>query len=121
MKNEILRNLSYGMYAIGVKGKENASACIVNTVFQVTSSPQLIAVSMNHSNYSHDCIIEHGIFTVSVLSEDTPGTVIGALTIGVINNGMNLMNVPYFYQMVVKGLVILVAVYFDVRNKRKRS
>ena len=48
-------------------------------------------------------------------------TVIGALTIGVINNGMNLMNVPYFYQMVVKGLVILVAVYFDVRNKRKRS
>ena len=39
MKNEILRNLSYGMYAIGVKGKENASACIVNTVFQVTSSP----------------------------------------------------------------------------------
>jgi flavin reductase (DIM6/NTAB) family NADH-FMN oxidoreductase RutF/rubredoxin len=79
MKNEILRNLSYGMYAIGVKGKENASACIVNTVFQVTSSPQLIAVSMNHNNYSHDCIVEHGMFTVSVLSEDTPGTVIGAL------------------------------------------
>lgn len=49
------------------------------------------------------------------------GTMIGALTIGVINNGMNLMNVPYFYQMVVKGLVILVAVYVDVRNKRKRS
>ena len=49
------------------------------------------------------------------------GTMIGALTIGVINNGMNLMNVPYFYQMVVKGLVILVAVYADVRNKRKRG
>jgi ribose transport system permease protein len=49
------------------------------------------------------------------------GTMIGALTIGVINNGMNLMNVPYFYQMVVKGMVILVAVYVDVRNKRKRG
>lgn len=49
------------------------------------------------------------------------GTMIGALTIGVINNGMNLMNVPYFYQMVVKGLVILIAVYFDIRNKRKHS
>jgi ribose transport system permease protein len=49
------------------------------------------------------------------------GTMIGALTIGVINNGMNLMNVPYFYQMVVKGLVILIAVYVDVRNKKKRS
>ncbi|VEI76387.1 Ribose transport system permease protein rbsC [Serratia fonticola] len=49
------------------------------------------------------------------------GTMIGALTIGVINNGMNLMNVPYFYQMVVKGLVILIAVYVDVRNKKKRG
>lgn len=49
------------------------------------------------------------------------GTMIGALTIGVINNGMNLMNVPYFYQMVVKGLVILIAVYIDVKNKKKRG
>lgn len=49
------------------------------------------------------------------------GTMIGALIIGVINNGMNLMNVPYFYQMVVKGLVILIAVYVDVRNKKKRG
>ncbi|EOB5442420.1 ABC transporter permease [Yersinia enterocolitica] len=49
------------------------------------------------------------------------GTLIGALIIGVINNGMNLMNVPYFYQMVVKGMVILIAVYVDVRNKKKRG
>jgi len=49
------------------------------------------------------------------------GTLIGALIIGVINNGMNLMNVPYFYQMMVKGMVILIAVYVDVRNKKKRG
>lgn len=48
------------------------------------------------------------------------GTMIGALIIGVINNGMNLMNIPYFYQLVVKGLVILLAVYIDVRNKKNR-
>ncbi|MEH6854820.1 ribose ABC transporter permease [Priestia megaterium] len=47
------------------------------------------------------------------------GTFIGAMIIGVINNGMNLMNVPYFYQLIVKGLVILVAVYVDVRNKKR--
>lgn len=47
------------------------------------------------------------------------GTLIGAIIIGVINNGMNLMNVPYFYQLIVKGLVILVAVYVDVRNKNR--
>ncbi|MFR1215430.1 MAG: flavin reductase, partial [Acutalibacteraceae bacterium] len=55
----ILRNLSYGMYAIGVKGKERPSACIVNTVVQITSqNPPIIAVSMNHYNYSHQCIEE---------------------------------------------------------------
>jgi ribose transport system ATP-binding protein len=49
------------------------------------------------------------------------GTLIGALTIGVINNGMNLLSVPYFYQLIVKGMVILVAVYVDVLNKKRRA
>ena len=49
------------------------------------------------------------------------GTLIGALIIGVINNGMNLMSVPYFYQLIVKGVVILVAVCIDVQAKRRRS
>ena len=79
MNSAIFRSLSYGVYAVGVKGEENPSACIVNTVFQITSSPKMIAVSMHHNNYSHECILKHGIFTVSILSEDTPGTVIGAL------------------------------------------
>ena len=53
MNSMILRNLSYGMYAIGVKGKERPSACIVNTVVQITSQhPPIIAVSMNHYNYT---------------------------------------------------------------------
>ena len=80
MDQAVLRNLSYGMYAIGVKGDKEPSACIVNTVIQVTSdAPSIIAVSMNHDNYSHECIKKYGIFTVSVLSEETSGTVIGAL------------------------------------------
>ncbi|MBP1849336.1 ABC transporter permease [Rhizobium halophytocola] len=49
------------------------------------------------------------------------GTVIGALIIGVMNNGMNMLSVPYFYQLIVKGLVILVAVWLDVRSKRTAS
>jgi ribose transport system permease protein len=49
------------------------------------------------------------------------GTLIGALIIGVINNGMNLMSVPYFYQLIVKGLVILVAVCIDVQNKKRKG
>lgn len=79
MKQDILRTLSYGMYAIGVRGEERPSACIVNTVFQITSSPAIIAVSINHDNYTNQCVRDTGLFTVSVLSEDTSGTVIGAL------------------------------------------
>lgn len=80
MKPAILTNLSYGMYAIGVKDHLRASACIVNTVMQVANSkPPLVAVSINRSNYSYKCIEKYGIFSISVLSEQTPGTVIGAL------------------------------------------
>jgi ribose transport system permease protein len=49
------------------------------------------------------------------------GTLIGALIIGVLNNGMNMLSVPYFYQLIVKGLVILIAVYLDVRSKRAKA
>jgi ribose transport system permease protein len=49
------------------------------------------------------------------------GTLMGALVIGVINNGMNMLSVPYFYQLIVKGLVILVAIWLDIRNKRVRA
>lgn len=45
------------------------------------------------------------------------GTVIGALIIGVLNNGLNLMNVSPFYQSIVKGIVILVAVLIDKKSK----
>lgn len=47
------------------------------------------------------------------------GTFIGALIMGVINNGMNLVGMPYFYQQIVKGLIIIVAVFIDVRNKER--
>lgn len=48
------------------------------------------------------------------------GTIIGALIIGFLNNGLNLLNVNSFWQYVVKGLVILLAVFVDfLRNKNK--
>ena len=41
------------------------------------------------------------------------GTLVGALIIGVLNNGMNLIGVSSFFQLVVKGVVILLAVLLD--------
>lgn len=47
------------------------------------------------------------------------GTVIGVLIIGVLNNGMNLLKINSYWQYVVKGIVILGAVYIDFLKKRR--
>nr|WP_319215203.1 ribose ABC transporter permease [uncultured Trichococcus sp.] len=46
------------------------------------------------------------------------GTLIGALIIGTLNNGLNLLGVSSFYQQVVKGVVIIIAVLLDRKNKK---
>lgn len=50
-----------------------------------------------------------------------PGVIIGAVLMGVINLGMSIMGVDANYQKVVKGLVLLVAVIFDVVSKRQKN
>ncbi|MFM9697457.1 multiple monosaccharide ABC transporter permease [Streptomyces europaeiscabiei] len=47
------------------------------------------------------------------------GAIIGGVVLGVLNNGMNLLNVGSDWQQVIKGLALLAAVGFDVWNKRK--
>jgi inositol transport system permease protein len=46
------------------------------------------------------------------------GTVLGAILIGVINNGLDLANVPSYYQQIVKGAIIVTAVALDGRRRR---
>jgi ribose transport system permease protein len=46
------------------------------------------------------------------------GTLVGALLIGVLNNGLNLLGVSSFYQQVIKGVVILLAVLIDRGGKK---
>ncbi|MGH1524054.1 multiple monosaccharide ABC transporter permease [Leifsonia sp. L25] len=48
-----------------------------------------------------------------------PGAIIGGLIIGVLNNGMSILGVDSDYQQLIKGLVLLAAVAFDVFNKRR--
>ena len=50
-----------------------------------------------------------------------PGVVIGATLMGVINQGMSIMGMDVNYQKVVKGLVLLIAVAFDVLSKREKK
>ena len=92
MYDKILTSLSYGICAVGVKGATAPNACIVNAVIQISSYPMTVAVSINHSNYTNECIKQSGQFSVSVLSENTSGAVIGALGFNSGRDGNKLAN-----------------------------
>jgi putative multiple sugar transport system permease protein len=49
------------------------------------------------------------------------GAVVGAFIMGVMNNGMSILGIGIDYQQVIKGLVLLAAVFFDVYNKNKQG
>ena len=79
IKAKVLRNLSYGLYLIGVMDGERPCGCIVNTVFQVTSENPIFAISMNKNNYTWELLEREGRFAVSILSEKTRKEVIQKL------------------------------------------
>ena len=65
------------------------------------------------------CVIGGTSFTGGVST--IPGTMVGIIIIGVIYNGMNLLGVSSFYQMAVKGLLIISAVMLDMVMNKKRK
>ena len=69
MNNKAMHRLSYGLFVLTAKEGEKDNGCIVNTVIQVTTEPNCIAVAVNKKNYTHDMIERTGMFNVSVLTE----------------------------------------------------
>lgn len=72
MDPRALHKISYGMYIISSQKGTAFNGQIANTVFQITSEPPTIAVSINKQNLTHDYILESGLLTVSILSEQAP-------------------------------------------------
>lgn len=48
------------------------------------------------------------------------GTVVGAFILGILSNGLNLMGVQSFYQQVIKGVVLILAIMLDLLTKQRR-
>ena len=95
-KEKLLCNLSYGLYQIGVMDGQRPTGCIVNTVSQITSNePVMIAVSVNKNNYTYGIIDKTKRFGVSVLSEQTPASVIGALGYASVKDTDKFANIDY--------------------------
>ncbi len=77
MNLQALHKLSYGLYVVCSRKGERLNGQIANTVFQITSEPPTIAVSINKTNLTHEFIKESKVFTASILRRDTPLSFIG--------------------------------------------
>ena len=73
-KNDLsaLFKIGYGLYVVTANDGKRDNGLIVNTVTQVTNTPNRIAVTINKENYSHHVIKQTGIMNVNCLSTDAP-------------------------------------------------
>jgi flavin reductase (DIM6/NTAB) family NADH-FMN oxidoreductase RutF len=77
MNLKALQKLGYGLYIIGSRKGGRINGQVANTVFQITSEPPTVAVSINKNNLTHEFIMDSRVFTASVLCEATPLPFIG--------------------------------------------
>jgi len=77
MNRKALHKISYGLYVVTSRKSDNFNGQIANTVFQVTSEPATIAISINKQNLTHEFIRESNVFAVSVLSKNAPLKFVG--------------------------------------------
>ncbi len=73
-KNDLnaLFNIGYGLYVVTSNDGKKDNGLIVNTVTQVTNSPNRIAVAINKENYSHHIIKQTGKMNINCLTTDAP-------------------------------------------------
>lgn len=77
-KNDLtaLFNIGYGLYVVTSNDGKKDNGLIVNTVTQVTNTPNRVAVTINKDNYSHHVIKQTGKMNVNCISQEAPFEVI---------------------------------------------
>lgn len=77
MNKEGFFKISYGMYIISSKIDSKLNGQIANTVFQVTSEPSQIAISINKLNLTHEFLLSSKLLAISILSQKATMQFIG--------------------------------------------
>ena len=137
----VLRKTVFGRYVYAVGGNPVASEisginvkrtsiiCYIMSGF-TTALGGIVLASMTQqassslgSGYTNDVITAGVIGGVSLLGGEgtVPGAIFGAVLMGLLNNGLNLMSVPSTHAGLVKGLVIIIAVAFDAMQHADQS
>ena len=77
MNKSAFWKLSYGVYVVSTWDNGRPTGCTANSAMQITSEPATIAISINHDNYTNQCIQESGKFAISILGEHSAPSIIG--------------------------------------------
>jgi ribose/xylose/arabinose/galactoside ABC-type transport system permease subunit len=135
----LLANMRFGRYVYAVGGNENAALASGVPVRSVKMAAYTLCgalaglagvvlasrITTGQPNagigYELDAIAAAVIGGTSLNggAGGVGGTILGALLMGVINNGLDLLNVSSYYQQLVKGLIIVGAVWLDTRHRRE--
>ena len=102
MKVYILSGILAGIAGIVLASRTNSGQPAVGTAYETDAIAAAVIGGTSMTG---------GIGTV-------PGTLIGILIIGTLNNGLNLLDVSSYWQQIIKGLIILGAVCFDIMSKK---
>lgn len=137
----ILSKTSFGRHVYAVGGNENAAiasginsksviikAFILDGIF-IAIAGIVFASRMNSGQPGAGVGYEFSAITAVIVGGTSlaggvgtiPGTVIGALIVGIINNIQTLLGVHTYWQQIVQGLIILMAVIIDIVSKRSAS
>ena len=137
----VLRKTVFGRYVYAVGGNETAAAISgINTrrsaimCYMISGLTTVLggivlasmtqqASSSTGAGYTNDVITAGVIGGVSLLGGEgtVTGAIFGAVLMGLLNNGLNLLSVPSTHAGLVKGLVIIVAVAFDAMQHADQS
>lgn len=132
----LLKHTKFGKYTYAIGGNENAAVVsgvnidkykiLIYTYAGMLSGLAGVVLSSRISSgqpglgqsYELDAIASAVIGGTSLSGGigTIPGTIVGALIIGVMNNGLTLLNVQAYTQLIVKGVIIVGAVILDVRK-----
>jgi inositol transport system permease protein len=137
----LLNKTRYGRYLYAIGGSESAAvaagikvqriktmAFVVCGLFSAIGGLLLMA-RLNSGQPSAGIGYEFDAITGAIIGGTSftggvgtiMGTLAGSLIVGVINNVLNLLSVPSYYQQVLKGVIIVVAVVLDLRTRRTRT
>jgi D-xylose transport system permease protein len=119
-------NIEAAIYA-GINVRNNISIVYMLNGAMAAVAGIVLAARLNAGtptagqNYELDAIAAAVIGGTSMSggAGRVPGAILGAMVMATIDNGMSMMNMESFWQYMVKGVILVVAVWFDVRTRTK--